>query len=384
MGLYSLITLLLLITLIYLAVKNHRLKLNQRHFEHQFDETTLIVESLRDGLIECDIQMVPTRVNHSAEVILGIEASQIVNRAFDKNNIVNETDRKLVQVLFSPKDSKDSYDVLLGELKLRIFTIPKTDPHSKTLIGYIKIIRDVTIETIVEKHKDDLVSIVSHQLLTPLTGIKWILKSLGAGDAGPLSAKQIDMIKKGLGANESMIGLVTDILDVTKVEQARFAYKKAPCEIVGFVREMIASRREKAETRNVRIQEQMGIDSKEIIFDKERMGIALGNILDNAIDYSPQSGTVMVNVSGDAQNVTISVNDKGIGVPPAQMGNLFTKFYRADNAKRVRTSGTGLGLYLAKHIIEDHGGRIKVESKENEGSTFSIALPIGMTQGSGI
>ena len=227
-------------------------------------------------------------------------------------------------------------------------------------------------------------SIVSHQLLTPLTGIKWILKSLGAGDAGPLSVKQIDMIKKGLGANESMIGLVTDILDVTKVEQARFAYKKAPCEIVGFVREMIASRREKAETRNVRIQEQMGIDSKEIIFDKERMGIALGNILDNAIDYSPQSGTVMVNVSGDAQNVTISVNDKGIGVPPAQMGNLFTKFYRADNTKRVRTSGTRLGLYLAKHIIEDHGGRIKVESKENEGSTFSIALPIGMTQGSGI
>jgi len=383
---YTLITLVLIATTLSLAIKNRRLRRAREHVSNQFDETTLILESLRDGLIETDSQIVATRVNRAAENILGIEASQIVNRPIDPEKQSTEVDQTLAKVLYPPKDAKPetgeqyySYDIFLTrpkEMKLRIFTIPKTNPHSKILTGYIKIIRDVTIETVVEKHKSDLVSIVSHQLLTPLTGIKWIFKSLLDGDAGTLNPKQAEIIKKGMQAGESTISLVSDILDVTKVEQARFAYKMIPHDIVPFIREILNSRKEKANVKNINIQEQLGISGKDVVFDKERMSIALGNILDNAIDYSPVGGAVAVALQTDGNNMNISVSDKGIGIPATDQERLYSKFYRAENAKRVRTSGTGLGLYLAKHIVDDHGGSVRVNSREGEGSTFTIVLPI--------
>lgn len=376
---YSLITFILLVVILILGLKNRRLRKDREQASHQFDEATLILESLRDGLIECDSAMVATRINPAAETILGIEASQIINRAIDRDSI-NPTDKLLASVLFRPKDAEGaSYDIFLAspsETKLRIFTIPKTEPHTKTLLGYIKIIRDVTIETVVEKHKNDLISIVSHQLLTPLTGVKWILKSLISGDSGPVVPKQAEMIKKGLVVNEDMIGLVTDILDVTKVEQASFSYKKAPYDIIQFVREVITSRKEKAETRNIKLEEKFSISNKEVAFDKERMGIALGNLLDNGIDYSPSGTSVGVGVAITPSSVDISVTDKGIGIPEKEREHLFAKFYRAENAKRVRSGGTGLGLYLAKHITEDHGGKVTINSKEGEGSTFTLSLPL--------
>ncbi|HEY4493361.1 MAG TPA: ATP-binding protein [Candidatus Paceibacterota bacterium] len=385
MGLYTLITLVLIVTAVILTIKNRRLKARVRQAAHQFDETTLIVESLRDGLIECDTQMVPTRVNHAAETILGIEASQIVNRTIVKSDQTTEIDKKLGSILFAPKDSAESYDVLYGELKLRIFTVPKTDPHTKSLMGYIKIVRDVTIETVVEKHKNELVSIVSHQLLTPLTGIKWIMKSLLSGDTGAVNTEQSEMLRKGLSAANNMIGLVADILDVTKVEETNYPYKKLPHDVVSFVHELVASRKEKADARNIKIDEQIGATPVSASFDKERMGIALANILDNAIDYSPALGTVLVEVStesgngGNSNGARISISDHGIGIPEKEVERLFTKFYRAENAKRVRAGGTGLGLYLAKHIVEDHGGYIELKSRENAGSTFTILLPTATT-----
>lgn len=386
MGLYTLITIVLILAIIALATRLAGLKKTSREVSHQFDEAALIVESLRDGLIECDTQMIPTRINHAAEELLGLEASSIINRAIDKSS-TSEADKLLAKILFAPKeatDSKDSYDVLTPsakyknvEEKLRIFTIPKTDPHTKQVVGYIKIIRDVTIENIVEMHKSDLVSIVSHQLLTPLTGVKWILKSMLGGDAGPLLPAQKDMLEKGVGANESMIELVTDILDVTKVEQSKFAYKMAKYDLVAFVKSCIDSRLEKAKTRKVRLDLTNSLTAQEATFDKERLGIALGNLLDNAIDYSPIGATVGVAITADSTSVKISISDHGIGIPPEEAARLFTKFYRAENAKRVRASGTGLGLYLAKHIVEDHGGKVSVTSKVNEGSTFTVLLPLG-------
>lgn len=374
---YTLITLILLVVVVALVIKGYRLQKASQQVSHQFDEATLILESLHDGLIECDSDMIPLRVNHATESMLGIEANKIVSRAIDPSNPANEIDKLLGMILYPPNRESSSYDVFLpapSETKLRIFTVPKNNLGTKTVSGYIKIIRDVSIEMIVEKHKSDLVSIVSHQLLTPLTSVKWLLKSLLSGDAGPILEKQSDALKKGLSVNENMIGLVTNILDVTKVEQANFTYKKVSLDIVPFLREVISSRKEKAQIRNVRVEERFSASSVNLIFDKERMAIAFGNILDNAIDYSPMGVSILVTLLVSNGKVEIGIEDKGIGIPKTALSQLFTKFYRADNAKRTRTSGTGLGLYLAKYIIEDHGGIITVNSRESEGSVFTITL----------
>jgi len=383
MGLYALITLLLIFTIVALALRIHRLSGGHKELQHNFDETSLILESLNDGLLECDTEMIVLRANHATEKILGLDVSQVVNKRIDPLNPGSPNEKILATVLFPPKDThvqdgqSYSYDVLLPSLqkKLRIFTILKTNRGSKNITGFIKIIRDVSIETVVEGHKNDLISVVSHQLLTPLSGIKWICKSLLDGDSGPLNERQAQIIKRGLLASVDMIELVTDILDATKVEQAQFAYKKERYDLVAFIKELTVSRAEKAGMREIKIDEQLPSTVKEMSFDRERMSIALGNILDNAIDYSPDGTHVNVALNFGAGKAEIAISDKGIGVPEAEYSHLFTKFYRADNAKRVRTGGTGLGLYLAKHIIEEHGGNISFRSKQNEGTTFTISLP---------
>jgi len=385
---YTLITLLLILGIIAVGIRNQRLHRHVKQLAHEFDETSVILESLDDGLIECDRDMVIVRMNHPAERILGIEAASVVNRSFSDKATQTPTEKILVQVLNPPKEAVTqgtksySYDVFLpapsaveGDItKLRIYTIPKTDPSSKTLLGYIKIVRDVTIETVLETHKNDLVSIVSHQLLTPLTGTKWILKSLQDGDAGAVTPKQSEMIKKGLATNEQMIDLVSNILDVSKVEQAKFSYKFEPVDIGALIVQIIADHQEKASTRQIRIEQNTKTPGKMITLDKERIGIALSNIIDNAIDYSPSGSSVAITTQARDTGVTITITDHGIGVPQGDQAKLFVKFYRAENAKRVRTTGTGLGLYIAKHIIEAHGGSITCVSKEGDGATFTINL----------
>ena len=370
--------------IVALAVRNRRLRAHVRQLAHEFDETSVILESLNDGLIECDRDMVIVRMNHPAEKLLGIEAARVVNRNLSDTASQSPDEKILSYVLHPPKEvvvggpQSYSYDVYLDGKdvsKLRIYTIPKTDPKSKMLLGYVKIVRDVTIETLVETHKKDLVSIVSHQLLTPLTGTKWILKSVLEGDAGILTPKQSDMIKKGLTANEQMVDLVTDILDVSKVEQAKFAYKFEPVDIGAFVAKLVVDHQEKAGSRQISLEQKIQTNGKLITLDKERLAIAIANVVDNAIDYSPTGSSIMVRAEATSTGANISVTDHGIGVAPGEQAKLFVKFYRAENAKRVRTSGTGLGLYLAKHIVEAHGGSISCASKEGEGSTFTINLP---------
>jgi len=373
------ITLVLLSLTIGFAFKIKRLARSGQFLSNQFDETTLVLESLHDGLIELDSALVPIRVNTAVERMLGVEASMIVNRTIDKGQTTNSViDKTLATIIFPPKENEESYDVFISaprELKLRIFTVPKTNPETRVITGYIKILRDVTIETIVEQHKNDLISIVSHQLLTPLTGMKWIFKSILAGDMGSVPDKQAEMLRKACDANENMIGLVTDILDTTKVEQARFTYKIVPGNILDILREVIGSRKEKAVAKNITIEENFSLKEKVLKYDAERMNIALSNIFDNALDYSQNGGKVQVNVSPSGSGVAIAIVDHGIGIPEKAKAKIFSKFYRAENAKRVRSSGTGLGLYLAKHIIDDHGGKLTVDSLEGEGTTITLTLP---------
>lgn len=389
---YTLITLILLVIIGGLLVRNHRVKRARAEIEHEFADTSGILDSLNDGLIECDASMVPIRINRAAENLLGIDASMVVNRAIDKNNLKSDLERLLARILFVPESAIRSgggsynHDLLLPavpadkeERKLRIFTFPKTSDKGGALIGYIKIVRDVSIELAIVNHKNDVVYIVSHQLLTPLTGVKWILKSILDGDGGIVSIKQGEMLRKGVIASEQMVDLVTDILDVAKVEQASFSYKKLPHDIVTFTQTAVTGRAEKAKLRSITIKSESNLQNKIVIFDQERLGLALGNIIDNALDYSPVGTTVMVRLEGNANVTNIIVTDHGIGIPQSDRGKIFAKFYRAENAKHVRTGGTGLGLYLAKNIIEAHGGTIAYSSKENEGSTFTISLPDALT-----
>lgn len=224
--------------------------------------------------------------------------------------------------------------------------------------------------------KSDFVSIAAHQLRTPLTGIKWSYTALLDPKTGSLNKEQKQLLENGFAAITNTVALVNDLLNVAHIEEGKykFEFKKQP--LLPIVKQAIAGLKMVADEKKITLFSKMpASDLPDMDMDGEKMGLALTNILDNAIKYTPEGGRIDFSISQERGLIKIVVQDSGIGIPKSQKGRLFTKFFRADNAVGVQTSGTGLGLYMVKKIIDRHNGKITVDSAEGKGATFIITLP---------
>ncbi len=225
--------------------------------------------------------------------------------------------------------------------------------------------------------KSEFLGLAAHQLRTPLSAMKWALNTALSAEEYPVKGELRDLLGKSYASNERMITLVNSVLDVVQIEEGKFdyAFKR------GHVTEVLLS-----VWRDVKILgQQKGLTMvlqkpfgsiPEISFDQEKLGMAIRNVLENAIQYTPAGGTVELSVERMPTTLEVKVQDSGIGIPKAELPRLFTKFFRGRNAIKVQTDGNGLGLYIAKNIVERHGGKIMVQSNEGKGSVFSISLPI--------
>ncbi len=226
--------------------------------------------------------------------------------------------------------------------------------------------------------KSEFVSVAAHQLRTPLTGIRWSYQTLLDRDGAVLTQGQRRLLESGLGATLRMIDLVNDLLSVARIEEGKFGIRLRKQAITPLIQTLMARYtligKEKGISFVLDIPEEKPLP--ELVFDEERITLVLDNLLDNALKYTEPGGTVTLRVVAEETRVRIEVRDTGIGITPEQIHRVFTKFFRADNAIRLHTSGTGLGLYVAKNIIEKHGGEIEVKSKEGKGSVFSFTLPV--------
>lgn len=231
-------------------------------------------------------------------------------------------------------------------------------------------------EQLVAQLKTEFISIAAHQLRTPLSSVKWILKMLLDGDFGLLSVRQREFVDKGYAANDRMIHLVNDLLDVSRIEEGRFGFDFSENDLVKFLKESVESFNEDAKRRSVKLSLNINEAVIKIIFDPQRLKMAVSNLLDNSIRYTQPGGTVDVSTKEEGDFVVVSVKDAGMGIPDTQKGRIFTKFFRGDNVIKMQTEGSGLGLYLVKNIIEKHGGKIWFDSTENKGTTFYFALPV--------
>ena len=238
---------------------------------------------------------------------------------------------------------------------------------------------DISRQKLVEKLKTEFVSLSAHQLRTPLSGIKWNLQMLIGGSFGKLTTEQEAFLRMSYRANERMIKLIDDLLDVTKIEEGRYLYYIRKENIVKIVEETIKSLREKIKQKNLDfnfLKPEEKVPKIEI--DTEKIAICVQNLLTNAIIYNNPKGKVTVSVKYDKKKkeVLIKVKDNGMGIPVTQQKRIFSKFYRASSAIKKETSGSGLGLYITKNVIEAHNGEIWFKSKEGKGSTFYFTLPI--------
>lgn len=227
-----------------------------------------------------------------------------------------------------------------------------------------------------DEAKDEFISMASHQLRTPLTSVKGYLSMVLEGDVGNITQEQRKLLEEAYGSAQRMVYLIGDFLNVSRLQTGKFVLESAPVNLAHLVQEEVEQLQATAARREIRLEYHAPLNFPDTMLDDGKMRQVVMNFIDNAIYYSKPNNTVMIELTATAKEITLAVHDTGIGVPVSERHHLFTKFYRATNARRVRPDGTGIGLYMAKKVIAAHGGSIIFETKENRGSTFGFRLPL--------
>jgi len=224
--------------------------------------------------------------------------------------------------------------------------------------------------------KDDFISIASHQLRTPLTSIKGYISMLIDNDFGHLSAEQKKILGEVYASSERMAFIIDDFLDVSRLQVGKFELQKTPTKLNQILESEISQLKITADSRDIAIEYEMpnGLPVQDL--DANKLRQVMMNMIDNAIYYSHGGNNIVVSLYEQRGQIIFTVKDHGIGVPRAEQHKLFTKFYRAPNARKARPDGSGVGLYVARKVIIAHGGSLIFESKEDVGSTFGFRLPI--------
>ena len=230
-----------------------------------------------------------------------------------------------------------------------------------------------------DKTKDEFLSMASHQLRTPLTTIKGYLSMMTEGDAGKLTKTQHEFVNYAFDASERMVNLISDLLNVSRLEAGRFLIQTKPIDLDDMVADEVRQLQQHARNKHLELIYVPPADKlPPVELDDNKTRQVIMNFIDNAIYYT-KTGSVTVSLSKAGELVRLEVTDTGIGVPEAAKKKLFSKFFRAENAQGVRPDGTGLGLYLARRVIADQNGTIIFKSTEGHGSTFGFELPIKST-----
>ena len=241
------------------------------------------------------------------------------------------------------------------------------------------VVRDMSIVKETDRVKPEIVSIASHQLRTPLTGVKWFAELLMKGHAGPMTDTQKKYIDQIYVSNERMIQLVNDMLDVSRVEAgARVAEPREKIGVEDLLDFAVKSREIVASARNVILSEEFSCGhALHIRGDKPRIMQVFNNMIDNAIKYSDEMSKIVIGCRKEDKKVVVYVHDTGIGIPLAEQKNIFERFFRASNVAS-RDAGSGLGLYISQYVVKSHGGRMYFESNPKKGTTFYAEFPIVM------
>lgn len=343
--------------------------------EEEKVKTETIFTNFVDGLLVFNLNQELDLINAEAEKFLNIKGEKFIGKNFselkkDKNleslfSILGDGEKEMFrrELIISPE--------LILEVTAAFITA------GKKKISFLVILHDITRERFIEDLKSQFVTVAAHQLRTPLSIIKWGLGMLLGGDVGKISKDQQDLLGKTFQTNERMIKLVNDLLNVSKIEEGRYLYQPKIVDLEELVKQVCDSSKDQAEKRKVSliINIEKSESKKTIKADEEKMGLAVKNLLDNAINYTEAQGKVTIALSREKDKIHLSVADTGVGIPEKQQDRVFSKFFRGSNVVKMETDGTGLGLFIAKNVVETHNGNISFKSKEGQGTIFSIVLP---------
>jgi len=234
-------------------------------------------------------------------------------------------------------------------------------------------IEDITERQQLEQQKDEFVSIASHELKTPITSVKAYTQILGQRFRKAGDNKSVELVEKMDSQLDKLTSLIGDLLDITKIEAGRILFHESHFNFNELVEETIEELQRTTEKHRITKELQPGVT---VYGDCDRLGQVLTNFMTNAIKYSPHADKIIVRTVVDKSNVTLCVQDFGVGLSQGDQARVFERFYRVGGPDQATYPGLGLGLYIAAEIIKRHKGRVWVESKKTKGSTFCFSLPM--------
>jgi len=234
-----------------------------------------------------------------------------------------------------------------------------------------------TMEGLAEANrlKSEFVSIVSHQLRSPLSNLKWVTEFLLSGRLGKLSAKHDEYLQILKDNTIRMGELVSDLLTVSRIEHGKMPLNKAEFSLLNLAKETISEFEPAAKASNIKVSLEVASSLSLAFGDVSRIKIVTENFLENAIHYTNKGGEIQIKIEKKNKNLILSMKDNGIGIPKKDQQYIAQKFFRSKNVLKRQTHGSGLGLYIAKSIIERSGGKLGFRSQENKGSTFWFTIP---------
>jgi len=351
------------------------------------EEFQSVLNNLQDAVIIYDNDFNVSVFNSSAESIFNVKASEIIGTSLSPDKAKNPKYTVLIQTLFpslAPVVYKRTetgvypqiIDISFPEAQLELRTLTASITLSGGKEGFLKIITDRTKEIESYKSKSRSINITAHELRSPITSVLWALDILRNNTA--LSNEDKDVAKQGFAAAQKLSKIVSDLLDVSKIEEGKFGYNFQNMDLVNFLKEALNNVREYITKSALKINVYFDYEAGRPIMvnaDPNRLGTAVSNILDNAIKYNIENGSITVKIESlkDKPYVQVSVADTGIGVSKEEIASVFNKFSRGQNAKNV--GGSGLGLYIAKNIIKRHGGSMRMDSILGRGATVYFTIP---------
>jgi PAS domain S-box-containing protein len=340
-----------------------------------------IVESISDAIIVCDSESNIQVINRSAETLFGISEHRAVGRS------VNEclSDDRLLQIFRNPADlSLINQPYLQFQfqnrqvyLRPRVSIIPSMHGERN---GVVLVLQDVTQYKELDKLKSDFMAAVSHEFRTPLTSINMGVDLLRQQLLGPLTKAQEDLLNSAKQDCDRLTKLIRELLQLSKLESGKIELREDVVDLVKVVESALQPLQLPFQEKGVTLKLTMRSQLPPLIGDEQQYSWVISNLVNNALKYTNEGGTVEIRAAQDGENILLQVKDTGRGIPKEYLNKIFDKFVQVKQSLNATPGSVGLGLAIAKEIVEMYGGKIWVESEVGKGTTFSFKLPASQVQ----
>lgn len=350
---------------------------NLLEIAHERSRLSTIIQLIADGVIVINRSGEVVYSNNAALKYLNLDEAQIGQYILDKlpAEIVDLTNKYLKRSEFNHKSYSTQIEIKESELFIEAVTSPVPNPDG-TFAGVVVVVRNITELKKIEHIKNQFVSMVAHELKTPVAAVLGFLKIILDKNLKVSEDQKLDFVSRSVLRLQSLLDLVNDLLDISRNELKTKQREIENLDIKEIIKSTVEFLQIEAKKNNIKVSTKIEEELPNLKADQNEITRLFTNILSNAIKYNKENGSIDVEVNTNDHYFTLKIADTGIGLKDSEKENLFQEFYRAKNENTRNISGTGLGLTIVKQIVDSYHGKINVESEYGVGTTFMIHLPI--------